>query len=86
MAINSRDKRELREKLAAQQHEIWAHWMRYLFSVCRENSDGTYTIPADEVKHWKYQIETQYTDLTEDDKKSDREQADKILRMLGLDK
>lgn len=86
MDMNSNtDNKELREKLASQQHEIWAHWMEYLFSVCTKNDDGTYTIPADEVNHWKYQLDTQYADLTEDDKKSDREQADKILKLLDLD-
>ncbi|MEW5860064.1 MAG: hypothetical protein AB1861_22195, partial [Cyanobacteriota bacterium] len=31
----------LRESLASQQHEIWAHWMRYQFGCCVENSDGS---------------------------------------------
>ncbi|MCA9330429.1 hypothetical protein KC957_00115 [Candidatus Saccharibacteria bacterium] len=84
MTMNSdTDKSEIRERLAAQQHEIWAHWMQYLFSVCTENDDGTYIIPADKVKRWKYQLDTQYTDLTEDEKQSDREQADKVLEVLG---
>ena len=86
MAINDKGNSELREKLAAQQHEIWAHWMQYLFSVCTENSDGTYTIPADEVRLWKHQLTTPYVELTEEDKDSDREQADKILRVIGYDK
>lgn len=71
-----------REHLAAVQHAIWAHWMEYLFSVCTRNSDGSYTIPADEVARWQQQIATAYEDLDEDEKKSDREQADRVLEAL----
>ena len=69
----------IRERLADVQHAIWAHWMRYLFSVSIENHDGAVTIPADKVARWKRQINTEYTNLTEREKDSDREQADKVL-------
>lgn len=72
----------LREYLAAIQHEIWINWMKYLFSVCMPKEDGSYTIPAEKVKHWKRQINTPYQNLTEKEKESDREQADKILNIL----
>ena len=72
----------LREQLAGLQHEIWAHWMRYLFSVCQENPDGSFIIPAKKAQRWLRQIETSYVDLSESEKKSDREQADKILGIL----
>lgn len=72
----------LREELSAVQHEIWTNWMKYLFSVSTSNPDGTYTIPSDKVKRWIGQMNTPYSGLTEDEKESDREQADKILEIL----
>jgi hypothetical protein len=72
----------LREHLAAAQHEIWINWMIYLFTTGTMNEDGSYTIPAEKVKHWKRQIKTSYQDLTEKEKESDRYQADKILDVL----
>jgi len=74
----------LREELAAAQHEIWAHWMQYLFSVCVPATDGTVRIPVRFVEHWQHQIETPYADLSEHEKDSDREQADKILAVLRV--
>ncbi len=69
-----------REILADIQHEIWASWMEYLFSVCTDNLDGSVTIPASSVNHWQRQIATRYIDLSEREKDSDREHADKIMR------
>jgi hypothetical protein len=71
-----------REKLAGIQHEIWAHWMSYLFSVSVQNDDGTYTIPSDKVKRWKRQIATPYDELSEHEKDGDREQAEKVVPFL----
>ena len=73
---------ELRERLAAEQHEIWSHWTRYQFSVCEVNEDGSLTIPADKVDRWTRQMDTYYSYLSEHEKESDRHQADKILAVL----
>jgi len=72
----------LRERISNAQHEIWAHWMNYLFSVCQENPDGTFLIPADKAERWHAQMATSYSDLTESEKDSDREQAEKIIAIL----
>ena len=72
----------IRELIASKQHEIWAHWMSYLFSVCIENTDGSVTIPASKVTRWKRQVATSYDDLSESEKNSDRNQADKIINEL----
>ncbi len=73
---------KLRERLAAEQHAIWSHWMRYLFSVCRLNEDGSVTIPVDKAERWQRQMSTDYSALTEREKESDRHQSDKILVIL----
>jgi hypothetical protein len=72
----------LREKLSAVQHDIWAHWMRYLFSVSVRNPDGSYTIPSDKVERWQRQAQLAYVALSEREKDSDREQADRVLAEL----
>lgn len=71
------------EALADIQHDIWCHWMRYLFSVCTTNEDGSCTIPADMAERWKRQMETEYHRLSESEKESDREQAAKVLDVLS---
>ncbi len=70
-----------RERLAALQHDIWAHWIRYQFSCCIKNEDGSLTIPADKVERWTRQKDTAYMHLTEREKESDREQADKVIKL-----
>jgi hypothetical protein len=70
-----------REDLANLSHEIWAHWMTYMFSRCEETQGGT-LIPFELEQRWKRQMQTDYADLSEKEKESDREQADKILRII----
>ena len=73
----------VRENLAALAHDgIWSHWMKYMFSKCVENPDGSLTIPYDLAFRWWKQAYTLYKDLPEDMKPSDREQADKMLEVL----
>lgn len=73
----------VRERLAANQHDIWSHWMKYQLSVCIQNPDGSVTIPVDKVERWKRQTETKYFQLPESEKESDRHQADKVLGALA---
>lgn len=61
------------EVLAAIQHEIWAHWMRYMWEVSETQDDGTLTIPASRVDRWERQMRTLYADLSEEEKESDRQ-------------
>ena len=75
--------KELIEKLAAIEHKRWAHWQRYLHSQCLKNDDGSLTFPADLVKKWNKKIDTDYFNLTESEKDSDREQVLKYLPLLN---
>ena len=72
-----------REVVADVQHQIWAHWMTYLFSICPINSDGSVTIPAKKVERWTTQANIAYSDLTEKEKDSDRHEADKVLAVIS---
>lgn len=73
---------DLLEKLAANEHERWAHWQKFLHKSCLENEDGSLTIPKEKVELWKKQINTPYEELTENEKESDRYGARKILEIL----
>lgn len=73
---------ELREALADYAHEAWAGWMKYLFSKSIYNHDDTVTIPASLVARWERQASTAYADLPEEEKNSDREEADKMLELV----
>jgi hypothetical protein len=71
------------DKLANLQHEIWSHWMRYLFEISSQNEDGTVTIPADKVERWKRQMNTKYLELSNDEQESDLEQARKVIAVIS---
>jgi hypothetical protein len=74
---------DLREALADYAHVAWSGWMSYMLTKCSPNPDGSVTIPVWAVERWTRQIETPYEALSEGEKESDREQADKILAVIG---
>lgn len=63
------------ERLAETEHERWSHWQRYLHSKCEPADDGSLRIPADLVNRWQTQMNTPYSELSEEEKESDREQV-----------
>ena len=77
------DQNNLREELADAQHEIWSHWMRYMFSCGEFNSDGEWVMPEEKYDRWARQMNTHYFELSEKERESDRDQADKILVVLA---
>jgi hypothetical protein len=72
---------EMREKLAGYAHESWSGWMKYLFEKSQKNADGTVTIPKWAVDRWERQAATPYCELPETEKISDRDEADKMLKI-----
>lgn len=72
----------LREKLAELCHEQWSGWMKYLFSKNPVESDGSWVMPAWAVERWQRQMDTPYSELSESEKQSDRNEADKFLVLL----
>jgi hypothetical protein len=91
MTPTEQDK-ELREKLAAIEHERWADWQRYVHSVCYENKGiggeptGELIIPSELARGWERQIGTPYQELTEKEKDSDREQVDRYWQLITADR
>lgn len=67
------------EEKADKQHQIWSHWMKYMFSQCDFGlptvmsaiENGSCIIPKEKVKRWAKQMNTDYKDLAENEKQSD---------------
>jgi hypothetical protein len=73
----------LTERLAAIKHERWSHWQRYLHSKGVRQPDGSLLLPADLVARWEKQSETKYTELSEQEKESDRDQVRRYLALIA---
>ena len=74
----------MREKLADLCHRQWSGWMEYLFGKCAFNpNDGTATIPKWAVDRWQHQLSTEYAHLSEEEKNSDRDEADRFLTLIA---
>jgi len=72
-----------REALSDYAHEAWTGWMKYMFTKAEINEDGTWTMPKEFVDRWQRQMNTPYVELPEGEKKSDREEADKMLNIIN---
>lgn len=70
------------EKGAEIAHSQWSGWMQYLFGKCTVNDDGTVTMPKWAVDRWTRQMNTEYADLPEEEKASDREEAQRYINWL----
>jgi hypothetical protein len=75
--------KEFVEKGADIEHDRWARWQKYMFSRCEVNSDGTVTVPSWAVERWFRQIDTPYSELSEAEKESDRNEARNYLPFLS---
>ena len=74
---------ELFEQFAAAEHERRSHWQRYLHGRARRNNDGSLTLPADLVRQWERLMQTPYSQLTEEERESNREQMRLYLPLLN---
>lgn len=68
-----------RERMAEAAHDAWSGWMEYLFGKSQTLEDGSVVIPASLVERWKRQMHTPYSELSEEEKESDRAEADRYL-------
>lgn len=77
-----KDLDELKEQLADIEHQRWADWQAYCHKVLRENITSC---PQMEVvlERWDRQIATDYKDLTEKEKDSDRDQVDRYWYLIA---
>ena len=70
------------ELLADFEYDRWSRWQKYLFSKCIVNSDGTLTMPKELVDRWTRQMNTNYKNLPEEEKNSDRREARRIIECI----
>lgn len=68
------------EKLSSIQHAIWSHWMKYQFSIATLQKGGHVVIRKSLVDRWKKQMNTEYKDLNEKEKQSDRDIVLKFMK------
>lgn len=66
-----------REAVAALEHEQWAHWTAYMLDNLTDTN----------IARWRQQIDCPYSALTDSEKESDREWADKAIAVvLGINR
>lgn len=73
---------DLREQLAEYAHERWSGWMEYLFDKSPINPVGAATIPIERVERWWRLMRTDYANLREEEKESDRDEADRMIAIF----
>lgn len=81
-----------REALAALEHDQWAHWTKYMLDILAPVLELGFALgpefhpdvvkAREALERWERQINTPYADLSEQEKNSDREWADKVLAAL----
>jgi hypothetical protein len=74
---------EVREELAEYAHNAWSRLFRNLRARAALQPDGSIVVPWELVSQWERQMNTHYHDLTEEEKVSDRAEADKMLDIMA---
>lgn len=67
---------KVREKLADLEHEQWSHWTKYMLD----------NLTFENAVKWNKQINTPYSKLSEKEKDSDREWANKVIKIITENK
>lgn len=80
------DNKEFIELLATYEHDRWSRWQKYLFSKCIINEDGSLIIPKEFVDRWTRQMNTDYCNLSNEEKESDKKEAQNILDLIKENK
>lgn len=65
--------KEMIEELAELEHKQWSHWTKYMLNDLIEEN----------IKRWEKQTKINYKDLSEKEKDSDREWAQKVLKIVN---
>ena len=83
---------ELFERLAAIEHERWSDWQRYVHARCAKIIETGETgeevlrevkIPLELFHQWERQINTPYSELSEEEKESDRDQVRRYWNLIN---
>lgn len=71
---------ELRQKLAAIEHERWSDWQKWCHKIICQNDPNLQTLNV--LERWEKQIATPYSQLTPAEKASDLEQVDRYWPLV----
>ena len=89
---------EFVEKGANLEHDRWARWQKYMFSKCKKHiilkkegqfgelkefETGALIVPKSLVDKWFRQIDTPYSELSKEEKESDRKETRNYLPLLS---
>lgn len=74
------DEKELWEQLADIEHQRWSDWQKWCHKVLREECGSPELEKV--LERWDKQIETEYKDLSEKEKDSDRVQVDRYFPVI----
>lgn len=70
-------------RLAALAHDIWARWMKYMFSTSEVKHGVNLSIlEGESVGRWKRQMNTDYKDLSPKEQESDKKIAAEWARAV----
>lgn len=96
MTINKRWEEEFVEKGAEIEHERWAKWQKYvhknLYNIAEQEPERwkelknphLKILPTELYERWERQINTPYSELSEQEKESDRKEARNYLPLVKL--
>jgi hypothetical protein len=76
---------DLREQLAAIEHERWADWQKWMHKQMSDaimDGKAVFTLPVEAVVAWERQIQTPYAKLSDKEKASDMEQVDRYWPLI----
>lgn len=85
MSDSLTNKEELKEKLAAIEHERWSDWQKYVHGLMEHHDDPMreeMVLDAGWYYRWQKQINTPYAELTDKEKASDMEQVDRYWNLI----
>lgn len=87
--MSEEQKQLIREKLADIEHQRWAKWQAYLHSKLYPLGESELSLnnhllvmPTELHQRWERQIVTPYSELSEKEKESDREQVDMYFPII----
>lgn len=74
-----------REELAELCHEQWSGWTKYLLGkmVAHDDKPGVLQLGNWYIERWKRQINTAFAELPDEEKESDRKEADRFIALLS---
>ena len=65
------------------EHARWSRWMKYMIGRMEQRKDGILQFNEEDFSRWAQQMITEYKDLSEKEKESDRKETRNYLELLS---